>query len=44
MARSIKDGLSRRVMERLREAGIEVASETVSTTVRYAEPEDRPAG
>lgn len=42
MARSIKDGFSRRVLERLREAGIEVASETIETTVRYKEPRDRP--
>ncbi len=37
-ARSVKDGLSRRIRQRLDEAGIEIASETVAATVRNAGP------
>lgn len=33
-ARSVKDGLSRRIKKRLEEAGIEIASETLEATVR----------
>jgi small-conductance mechanosensitive channel len=32
-ARSVKDGLSRRITQRLDEAGIEIASETIDATV-----------
>ncbi len=39
MARSIKDGLSRRVIERLEDAGIEVASTTVDTTITFEGPQ-----
>ncbi|MFH0915079.1 MAG: mechanosensitive ion channel domain-containing protein [bacterium] len=33
-ARSVKDGVSRRIIQRLGEAGIEVASQTVDATIR----------
>lgn len=34
-ARSVKDELTRRVYERLAEAGVEIASETIDTTLRF---------
>lgn len=34
-ARSVKDGLTRRVHDRLAEAGVEIASETVDATLRF---------
>lgn len=37
-ARSVKDQLTRRVRARLRDAGIDIASETLDTTVRQASP------
>ncbi len=34
-ARSVKDGMTRRIRRRLEEAGIEISSETFETTVRF---------
>jgi len=43
-ARSVKDGMVRRIRDRLDEAGIEIASETLEATVRGSEPVRRDAG
>lgn len=40
-ARSVKDQLSRRVKERLDAAGIEIASETLDTTIHEEGPDER---
>ncbi len=37
-ARSVKDGLARRIKQRLDEAGIEIASQTIDATLRRAGP------